>query len=197
MKKLQKTFIIFTFIFLLVLSLTCNVYANDTIYAKTSTAKAGDTVYFEKPDNWGTGVPYIYAWDNYTNPQNKLGGNWPGVTMTLIENNLYSYTFENDIKYTQLIFTSTDKSKQTKNLDYICNGYIYKADSTAENLSYSSISLKNSLKKDNTVDTLCSPSINSHFPSGFVATKIDGKGIPNNIDSIKSDCLCSSHRKAL
>ncbi len=147
MKKLQKTFIIFTFIFLLVLSLTCNVYANDTFYTKTSTAKAGDTVYFEKPDNWGTGVPYIYAWDNYKSPKNKLGGDWPGVTMTLVENNLYSYTFENDINYTQLIFTSTDKSKQTEDLDYICNGYIYKADSTAENLSYSPISLK----IDNTV----------------------------------------------
>lgn len=43
------------------------------------------------------------------------------------------------------------KSKQTEDLDYICNGYIYKADSTAENLSYSPISLENSLEKDNTI----------------------------------------------
>ena len=48
-------------------------------------------------------------------------------------------------------YSLTKKSKQTEDLDYICNGYIYKADSTAENLSYSSISLKNSLKKDNTI----------------------------------------------
>lgn len=44
-------------------------------------------------------------------------------------------------------YSLTKKSKQTEDLDYICNGYIYKADSTAENLSYSPISLE----KDNTI----------------------------------------------
>lgn len=48
-------------------------------------------------------------------------------------------------------YSLTKKSKQTEDLDYICNGYIYKADSTAENLSYSPISLENSLEKDNTI----------------------------------------------
>lgn len=48
-------------------------------------------------------------------------------------------------------YSLTKKSKRTEDLDYICNGYIYKADSTAENLSYSPISLENSLEKDNTI----------------------------------------------
>lgn len=48
-------------------------------------------------------------------------------------------------------YSLTKKSKQTEDLDYICNGYIYKDDSTAENLSYSPISLENSLEKDNTI----------------------------------------------
>lgn len=48
-------------------------------------------------------------------------------------------------------YSLTKKSKQSKDLDYIYNGYICKADSTAENLSYSPISLENSLEKDNTI----------------------------------------------
>lgn len=141
LQKITKTFFIVTFIIFFIFSIKYNVNATENVYAETTTAKRGDVVYFQKPESWGNSTPYIYAWDNYNNPQNFLGGSFPGTTMTLVSDNLYKYEFDSDIAYAQLIFSDGTSSNQTENLDYICNGYIYHFDNTA-NLSLSSTSLQ-------------------------------------------------------
>lgn len=140
LQKMTKTFFIVTFIILFIFSIKYNVNATENVYTETTTAKRGDIIYFQKPDDWGSGTPYIYAWDNYKNPQNYLNGGWPGNTMTLVKDNLYEYEFTDDIGYTQLIFHN-NSGKKTADFDYICNGYIYTANSTSEILAYSPISL--------------------------------------------------------
>lgn len=141
LQKITKTFFIVTFIIFFIFSIKYNVNATENVYAETTTAKRGDVVYFQKPESWGNSTPYIYAWDNYNNPQNFLGGSFPGTTMTLVSDNLYKYEFDSDIAYAQLIFSDGTSSNQTKNLDYICNGYIYNFDDTTA-LSFSATSLQ-------------------------------------------------------
>lgn len=140
-KKLSKSFFVLAIILLLFFSVKYEVNASEGIYTATSNAKNGDIVYFEKPSDWGDSIPYIFAWDNYRAPNNQLGGNFPGVAMTLVSGNLYKYEFTNDIAYAQLIFSSPDLSKQTVDLDYICNGYIYTFDSTKEQLAFNQSSV--------------------------------------------------------
>ncbi len=48
-------------------------------------AAAGDTIYFEKPDDWNDSV-YIYWWEGSGAPS------WPGKKMTLVSGNIYSFT---------------------------------------------------------------------------------------------------------
>lgn len=141
LQKITKTFFIVTFIIFFIFSIKYNVNAAENIYTKTTTAKTGDVIYFQKPESWGDSTPYIYAWDNYNNPQNFLGGSYPGKTMTHVSDNLYKYEFDSDIAYAQLIFSDGTNTNKTEDLDYICNGYIYKFDNTA-NLSFSSTSLR-------------------------------------------------------
>lgn len=141
LSKLTKTFFIVISIIFFIFSINYNVNAAESVYTKTTTAKSGDVVYFEKPESWGNVTPYIYAWDNYNNPQNKLGGSFPGTAMTLVSDNLYKYEFVSDIAYTQLIFSDGSSNNQTEDLDYICNGYIYHFDNTAA-LSFSATSLQ-------------------------------------------------------
>lgn len=140
-KKLSKSFFVFAIILLLFFSISYEVNATGSIYIETTNAQNGDVVYFEKPSDWGDSAPYIYAWDNYKSPNNKLGGDFPGVAMTLLSDNLYQYEFTTDIAYAQLIFVSADQSKQTADLDYICDGYVYTADSTKEQLAFNQTSL--------------------------------------------------------
>lgn len=141
LQKIVKISFIATFIIFFIFSIKYNVNATENVYTETTTAKKGDIVYFQKPESWGSSTPHIYAWDNYNNPQNFLGGSFPGTAMTLVSGNLYKYEFNSDIAYAQLIFSDGTNSNQTKDLDYICNGYIYKFDDTAD-LSYSAISLQ-------------------------------------------------------
>ena len=142
LQKMTKTFFIVTFIILFIFSIKYNVNATENVYTETTTAKRGDVVYFQKPESWGNTVPYIYAWDSYTNsPENQLGGVFPGIVMTPVSDNLYKYEFTTDVKYVKLIFSDGTTTNKTKDLDYICNGYIYKFDNTA-NLSFSSTSLQ-------------------------------------------------------
>lgn len=128
MNKLQKTakiFFIVALIIFLIFSIKYRVNATEDVYINTTRAKQGDVVYFEKPENWGNVTPYIYAWDNYTNPENKLGGNFPGVAMTLVSDNLYKYEFTTDVAYAQLIFSDGNSVNKTEDLDFICNGFVY------------------------------------------------------------------------
>ena len=140
LQKITKTFFIIAFIIFFVFSLNYNVNAAEDVYTETTTAKTGDVVYFQKPESWGDSIR-IYAWDNYSNPQNKLGGDFPGVAMTLVSDNLYKYEFDSDIPYAQLVFSDGTDANKTEDLDYICNGYIYQSDNK-ENLRFSEISLE-------------------------------------------------------
>lgn len=49
------------------------------------TAASGDTIYFDKPTDWNDSV-YIYWWSGSGAPS------WPGVKMTHVSGNIYSYT---------------------------------------------------------------------------------------------------------
>ena len=74
----------------------------------TTSAATGDTVYCET-DGF---VPYCYMWvDSKTN-----NGSWPGVQMTKVKDNIYSYTLDND--YVNIIFNNGSDSKKTSDLIY-------------------------------------------------------------------------------
>lgn len=75
-----------------------------------ASAAAGDTVYFEKPDGWGT--PNCYAWGGTSGKASE----WPGEAMTLVSGNTYKYTMPGD--QVSVIFNNGNDSHQTGNLDY-------------------------------------------------------------------------------
>jgi glycosidase len=82
------------------------------------------TVYFKKPDGWGTA--YIYYWPG--NPPNDNGdcGNsadWPGNPMTSMDDGWYYYTFDTGTK-TALIFNNNGAS-QTGDLFREGTGWYY------------------------------------------------------------------------
>lgn len=134
--KTTKTFFIVTLIIFMIFSIKYNVNAAGDVYSTTNTTKSGDVVYFEKPDSWGDVTPYIYAWDNYT--QQGKNAEWPGITMTQVEANLYKYEFLNNTPYTHIIFNNNAEIK-TSDLDFICNGFVYNTETIkeVENLSFS------------------------------------------------------------
>ncbi len=101
--------------------------------AKTATcaitvqAGAQFTVYFLKPATWGTAIK-VYWWSAL--PVGVLAdGTWPGVGMTSIGNNWYSYTFSN-VTSTNIIFN--DGTNQTANLTASTNSWF------ADNTCYTS-----------------------------------------------------------
>lgn len=68
----------------------------------TTSAATGDTVYCET-DGF---EPYCYMWIvGKTN-----NGSWPGVKMTKVKDNIYSYTLDND--YVNIIFNNGGDSKK-------------------------------------------------------------------------------------
>lgn len=74
----------------------------------TTSAATGDTVYCET-DGF---VPYCYMLiDSKTS-----NGSWPGVKMTKVKDNIYSYTLDND--YVNIIFINGGDSKKTSDLIY-------------------------------------------------------------------------------
>ncbi len=83
-----------------------------------ATAATGDTVYVRANNGW-TNL-YCYMWDD------SIGNNatWPGVKMTKVEDDVYSYTLNNN--YTKVIFNNgSNGSNQTGDLTYAGNGKIY------------------------------------------------------------------------
>lgn len=81
----------------------------------TTRAATGDTVYCET-DGF---VPYCYMWvDSKTNNHA-----WPGVQMTKVKDNIYSYTLDND--YVNIIFNNGSDSKKTSDLIYPGDNQIY------------------------------------------------------------------------
>ena len=81
----------------------------------TTSAATGDTVYCET-DGF---EPYCYMWiDGKTN-----NGSWPGVKMTKVKDNIYSYTLDND--YVNIIFNNGGDSKKTSDMIYPGDNQIY------------------------------------------------------------------------
>ena len=81
----------------------------------TTSAATGDTVYCET-DGF---VPYCYMWiDGKTNNHA-----WPGVQMTKVKDNIYSYTLDNN--YVNIIFNNGSDSKKTSDLIYPGDNQIY------------------------------------------------------------------------
>lgn len=72
-----------------------------------ASAAAGDTIYFEKPDGWGT--PNCYVWGGSSGEAKG----WPGEAMTLVSGNVYKYVMPGD--QTNVIFNNGSGSHQTGN----------------------------------------------------------------------------------
>lgn len=81
----------------------------------TTSAATGDTVYCET-DGF---EPYCYMWiDGKTS-----NDDWPGVKMTKVKDNIYSYTLDND--YVNIIFNNGSDSKKTLDMIYPGDNRIY------------------------------------------------------------------------
>ncbi len=98
----------------------CLVLAVSVVFAASAQAFAasGDTVYVKANNGW-TNL-YCYMW-------NDSGNNsaWPGVKMTSVGDNVYSYQLTGD--YNNIIFNngSGGNGNQTADLTYAGNGKIY------------------------------------------------------------------------
>ncbi len=79
-----------------------------TTYNFTKAEATGTTIYFEKPDSWGTNIN-AYVYDESGSTVKKLAA-WPGVAMTL-ENGKYVLNFDAD--YTTPLVIFNDGTKQT------------------------------------------------------------------------------------
>lgn len=93
------------------------------VVGAVSTSAADDyTIYFEVPDDatlenigldvWGSKVT-VHAWNDAGN----VNGDWPGAEATLVEGNIYSYTWAADSLPTGIIFNNGDNGVQTQNID--------------------------------------------------------------------------------
>ena len=87
-----------------------------------------DTVYFDNSKTQWEEV-YFYSWGG------SLSTDWPGVKMTDMGNNIYSYTI--DGKLSNIIFNNgksetTNDKRQTYNLTFQGNNTVYTADQTEE-----------------------------------------------------------------
>ena len=129
MNKLQKItslFLAITLIFIIYFT-NYSVNAAEDVYDSANYTKTGDTVYFVKPENWGDSEPNIYAWRDSQDSQGfqELSA-YPGISMTLVDGNLYKYEFNSDEGFTKIIFSdSTNKDLKTGDLDFICSEYVY------------------------------------------------------------------------
>lgn len=84
------------------------------------TAATGDTIYFDKPADWNDSV-YIYWWSGSGAPS------WPGVKMTQVSGNIYSYTAKTSITEFNINDGGADNvanPHQTVNLNWPGDGKI-------------------------------------------------------------------------
>ncbi|MDP4120386.1 MAG: starch-binding protein [Bacillota bacterium] len=98
----------------LVMAVFCAVSGNVSITAK---AAQGDQVFLNNTAGWAN--CYCYAWGGTSGKTNAA---WPGVKMTLVEGNIYSYTIPGD--QTKCIF-SNNGSPQTSDLTLPASGGMY------------------------------------------------------------------------
>ena len=99
--------------------LLCLILAVSALCVGTAQAFAatGDTVYVKANNGW-TNL-HCYMWTG-----NTSNAAWPGVTMTKVADDVYSYTLNGD--YENVIFNNSNNgSGQTSELKYAGNGKIY------------------------------------------------------------------------
>ena len=91
------------------LTLTGENEAGDTtcmsyLFKKQEKVSAGTKIYFEKPEDWNERV-LAYIYDETSSSTVRENSRWPGAAMTIEEDGLYSYTFEEDWQVPLIIFT--------------------------------------------------------------------------------------------
>ena len=86
------------------------------VVSPTTPASGGVTVYLKNTAGWSN--PNCYMW----NSDSDKNASWPGVTMTKVEDNIYSYTASKE--YSGCIFNGSGGSPQTSDLTTM-NGQIY------------------------------------------------------------------------
>lgn len=87
------------------------------------------TVYFEKPASWGNDSIYAYIWYDDSNNNTESYSSWPGVEISLAENetNIYKYQLpENENhEWNRIIFNNSTGGTQTKDLVMGNNGQVF------------------------------------------------------------------------
>lgn len=86
----------------------------------TVNAAAGDSFYFQKPDDWNDDV-YVYWWSGSGAPS------WPGVKMTKVDGNVYSFTATTSFTEFNINDGGSENVSdphQTVNLKFPTNGQI-------------------------------------------------------------------------
>lgn len=98
----------------------CLLLALSALFVGTfgASAASGDTVYVKLNNGWSK--VYAYMWKDGGSENAK----WPGVEMTKVEGDVYSYTLSGD--YDKIIFTNGGNGvNQTDTIVYAGNGKIY------------------------------------------------------------------------
>lgn len=86
-------------------------------FTLTASAASGDTFYFEKPEEWKTDV-YVYWWSGSGAPE------WPGVKMTKVDGNIYSYTATTAFTDFNINDGGGENAHQTVNIKFPISGQI-------------------------------------------------------------------------
>lgn len=106
------------------ISLVLSLLLIASMTAVTAFAAKGDTIYFEKPDDWDDSI-YIYYWDSTGAKPSSLYD----YAFTQVEGNIYSYTCT--AGFTEFLIDDGSSGKhQTVNLKFPGDGYICKVLST-------------------------------------------------------------------
>ncbi|MCH5303986.1 MAG: starch-binding protein [Ruminococcus sp.] len=90
-----------------------------SIISFTVSAKKGDTIYLKNSAGWSN--PNCYMWIKNTETNNNA---WPGIAMTSLGDNVYSYTVPSD-DFNMIIFNGSGGSPQTDDMSYPGGGQIY------------------------------------------------------------------------
>ncbi|MGN0488296.1 MAG: starch-binding protein [Ruminococcus sp.] len=113
MKILKKSLSIILTMLLIMSTVMCLAVSAD--------AASGDIIYFEKPSDWGDSIS-IHYWDADSN-----NTTWPGVAMTKVSDNIYSYTCP--VSFSTFVINDTE-GFQTGDLKHAGDGYIWKVGTT-------------------------------------------------------------------
>ncbi len=121
MKLIKKTLGIILSVLLIISSMA--------VTAISASAATGNTIYFEKPDDWSDTI-YIYYWEGSPKPSSLYD-----YQFTHVSGNIYSYTCK--ANFTNFLIDDGQSGKhQTVDLTFPGDGYICKVLSTGRNNNY-------------------------------------------------------------